>query len=389
MAGISAVTAATVGASLVGGLVLALWAALKRAVTEHPPEGLASAIGAPRSTAHAVAVVNVALIPLALLCGVLTDRLPAPVVLMAGCVALTVALLWLSVRPTWPRDLTAVLLAALGGSAVNLAALVLMPQAFFGPHQAMGSVAVGSVLVALSALAGSALVDVLITALGHKRTLALLAFLCLVPAFPATAALAALNTPSTEPPASADNAAVWLAALVLFLYAPLEAMVALWTTTTLASAEDAKDRGRRLVAGFWTVFVVSRLAVALAQYEDWLSLTWQTWLPVLAALLVAVVLGNLSGAGASTRRWPGVVLLGAFLGPVFPALVGDLLRRLTGTGEAGTACGLLAAAGSLGCLLAAPLFRPAADRPSAGLRRPMLLALGLTAVALVFALTAS
>jgi hypothetical protein len=380
MSGNSAILMATVGATLLWGLVLALWAALKREVIEHPP--------AERRPAALAAVVNVALIPLALLCGVLTDRFKAPLVLLAGCVALAVALLWLSVRPTWPRDLTAVLLAALGGSAVSLAALVLMPQAFFGPAEAMASVALGTVFVAVGALAGSSLVDVLLEALGRKRTLALLAFVCLIPAFPAALVLGGRGTGLGEEVVLLEHGEVWLAALVFFVYAPLEAAVGLWTMTTLAEVLDEKGRGGRVIAGFWTAFVASRLAMALVQHQGWLSPTWEAWLLVVPPLLVAVVLGNLAGAGTGTRRRLGVWLLGVFLGPIFPALAGYVLRGLTA--EAGTACGVLFAAGSLGCLLAAPLFRPAAERaPALALRLPMFLALGLTAVTLVFVLTAS
>jgi hypothetical protein len=380
MSGISAVTAATVGASLVWGLVLALWGTLKRSIPEQPP---------PRSRPAALAAaVNAALIPLALLCGVLTDRLQAPLMLMAGCVTLAAALIWLSTRPTWPRDLAAVLLAALGGSAVSIAALVLMPQAFFGPAEAMASVALGSVFVALGALVGSTLVDVLLAALGRKRALALLAFVCLVPAFPAAVAMTTKGSRPNDVAVLLEHGDVWLAALVFFLYAPLEAAVGLWTTTTLAGAEDEKGRGGRLVAGFWVAFLASRLAMAAVQHQGWLSPSWETWLPVLPALLVAVVLGNLAGAGVRVRRRLGVWLLGAFLGPVFPALAGYVLRRLAG--EAGAACGLLFAAGSLGCLLGAPLGRPDPGRtPAAALRMTMFLALGLMVVSLVFALTAS
>jgi hypothetical protein len=381
MSGIQAVTLATISGAFVWGLTLALWASLKQGLADKfPVQGRAATLAT---------MLNVSLMLLTLLCGVLADRVGVRGVLISGSAALAAALLWLSTSPAWPYNLLALLLAALGAAAVSVSSVVLMPRAFFGPAEAMASVALGGVYVALGALVTSALRDVLLAALGTKRTLALLAFACLTPAFPAALASAdALEGPGQHADVTVflGHEEIWLGALVFLFYVPLEALVGLWTTSALAGATDEKGHGS-LMTGFWIAFIGSRLAVAAIQHGGWLAPRWDNWLPVLPALLVAVVLGNLAGASARTRLRLGVWLLGAFLGPVFPALLGVLLRKYQE--EAGTCYGLLFFVGSLGSLLLTPLLRPGATRPAAALRVPMFLALGLTAAALVFALSVS
>jgi hypothetical protein len=382
MTDIEATTAATVGGALVWGLALALWATLKRDMTqtpspEAPPGVLATSL-------------NAALVPLTLLAGVLTDRLGAQAVLILGSVMLAVALLWLSTRPTWPRDFVAVNLAGFGSSAVGVATLVLMPRGFFGPAEAMASVSLGCVFTALGALAATALLDVLRATLGRKRALALLAFVCLIPAFPAAlAGQGVLQAPGrhADVVVLVEQGSVWLAALVFFFYAPLEAAVALWTTNTQANLLDEKGRGGGLVIGFWAGFLVSRLAVAVIEHAGWLSTDWEVWWLVLPALLAAVSLGNLAGATSGARLQMGVWALGAVLGPVFPALAGVVLRNYGN--EAGTTYGLLFAAGSIGSLLMASLPLPRPVRPTDVFKVPIFLALALTASCLLFALTMS
>jgi fucose permease len=285
----------------------------------------------------------------------------------------------------------AVLLAALGGAALSTGSTVLMPQAFFGPLEATASVNLGNVFFALGALLTPPLVDVLSRSLGLKRTLALLAFVCMLPAFPAALA----SGESLELPGRAGQAAflpgqeyVWLAGLVFFFYAPLEAAVAIWTTTYLTELGHPERRAAWLLSGFWTAFLVSRLLTAAAQHADILPARFDTWLLVLPPLAAAVVLGNL--AGTAHRRTPGagLLLLGFLLGPIFPTLVGILLRRYPE--EPGMAYGLVFALGSAGSLTLGPLFNRRAARGTVqgALRIPMILALVLTGAALVFSLAA-
>jgi fucose permease len=391
MAGIQAVTVVAIGGAFVCGLVLALFAAHKLTLAEES-EGGSQRIGS------RLAALNLALVPMALLWGVLVDRWGVRGVVLCGSVLLTTALLALSVRPTFPRDFLALLLAGLGGSALWLASTIVMPPAFFGTALATASVNLGHVFFALGALVAPGLLEVLRQRLSLKKALVLFAFMCLLPAFPAAlageGALEATGAAAREG-RSGDWAAVllpnehvWLAGLVLFFYIPLEAAIGVRTTAYLVGYSQTR-RPAAWMAAFWGAFVASRLLTALAQQANILPARYDAWFVVLLALLAAVALGNLSGTNRRSTARIGVVLLGLLLGPLFPTLVGVVLRNIPE--DQGTALGVLFSLGSLGSLFLGPLLvgRKAPESVRAALRVPMVLALVLTAVALVFSLTMS
>jgi fucose permease len=381
----AAVTALAISGAFVFGLVLALLGSLKLALARRADLG-EGRVGVLLLT------LNVALIPMMLLAGVLLDAWGVRAVLILGSLLLTLALLGLSARPAYGRALLAVLAAGLGASALSAASVVLMPSAFFGVPETVASLNVGTVFIALGALVTPVLTDVLLGWVGLRRTLALLAFVCLVPAF--VAALPARWELSAPRPAGAaelfGTPDVWLAGLVFFFYAPLEAAVSLWATTYLARLGYGERRATWLLAGFWGAFLASRLLVGLAQHAGHLRDpdAWGPWLLVIPALLAAVVLGNLAGATSPRSARVGLLLLGLFLGPIFPTLLG-MVFRTPGLHEAqGTAYGVLFAVGSVGTLVLAPLIGAGVRRgtPQTALRLPMLLALVLTATGLLFSL---
>jgi fucose permease len=380
MPGIQAVTVLAIGGAFVCGLVLALFGALKLSLAE---EGKTTG----RRVGSLLAALNLCLIPMTLLAGVLVDRWGVRGVVLGGSVALTAALLVLSTRPAPPRDFLALLLAGLGASALWIASTVVMPQAF-DATLSTASVNMGYVFIALGALVAPGLLDVLVQGVGSKKALAVFAFVCLLPAFPA--ALAGEGT--LEPPHDPADIAgllrsepVWLAGLVVFFYVPLEAAVGVWTTTYLAGFSQTRRPGAWLAA-FWGAFVVSRLLTALAQHANILPEGIDVWFLVLLALLAAVALGNLSATTRHGVARAGVVVLGLLLGPVLPTLIGRVLQ--SPIEEQGTALGVLFGMGSLGSLFLGPLVahRSAGQSVRTALRFPMVLALVLTAVALVFSL---
>jgi fucose permease len=382
MSGMQVVTAATIGGALVFGMTLALLGSLKLALARR----LQMEDGEVRRLLIAL---NVALIPLVLLCGVLLDLYGARAVLVAGSVALSVALVSLSLRPTYPHAFLSILLAGFGAAALATACTVLMPRAFFAPAEASASLNLGYVFIALGALVTPVLLDILLEALPLHRTLMVLACLSLVPAilavFPSGEHWRTANHTS-DPTALLAEQSSWLAALVFFFYAPLEASISLWTFSLLTErGQDQREAGG-LLAGFWAAFLASRLLVALGQHAEVLSESWDRWLVVIPPLLAAVAIGNL--AGASYRRLPraGLFLLGLLLGPVLPTLLGMVFRHAA-PAEQGLAFGLVFAGGSLGSLLLSPAFgfRPGQSH-HAMLRLPILLGLLLTAAALVLGL---
>ncbi len=105
---------------------------------------------------------NIALIPLVLLCGLLLDLYGRRPMLVVGSVVLAAALVSLSVRPTYPHAFGAIALAALGVAALSTASIVQMPRAFFAPAETSASFNLGYVFIALGALVTPVLTDVLI-----------------------------------------------------------------------------------------------------------------------------------------------------------------------------------------------------------------------------------
>jgi fucose permease len=383
MTGMPMMTAATIGGALSFGMTLALLGRLKLAVARRVP----AEDGAIRRWLLAL---NIAFIPLVLLSGVLTDTYGARSILVAGSAMLAVALVSLSLRPIYPHAFASILLAGFGASALGTASTVLMPRAFFVTDDASAALNLGYVFIALGALLTPVLTDILLEKLELRRTLAVLALLALIPAFLGVFAGSEhrqLAENPANPSALLGQSSSWIAALVLFFYAPLEAAISLWAFTLLAEREQEEREATGLLAGFWAAFVASRLLVALAHHMDFLTEWWDRVLIVVPPLLAAVILGNLAGASQRGRPLTGLILLGLLLGPVLPTLLGSVFRAAPG--EEGTAYGLVFAAGSLGSVLLAPFAKLRSQPPlQAALRVPIFLALLVTATALVLGLMA-
>jgi hypothetical protein len=379
------VCALAVVASVTFGMVLALLGHLKLALSRRP-EQVTGRIDL------LLTLLNLALIPMMLAAGLLVDFWGIRPTLITGSVLLALAFLALSGAPAYVRAVLAVIAAAFGAAAVGTASLLLMPAGLFGSHEATASLQLGLVLVALGALLMPPLIDVLVRAAGFPRTMALVALVVLAPAF-AAALPDAAPPPAAVPVANlaalVQHPGVWLAGLVFFCYAPLEAFVSVWTTTYLASVGQS-DRQVRWLTGFWAAFLLSRLLVALVEHAGYLGDSWSGWFLVGAAWMSAVVIGNLAGATRHNSAAWGLILLGCFLGPLFPLLAGLLFRQSRDVELPGTAFGVLYACGSLGSLALAPLVGLSARAATiqTALRIPLFIACLLSAAALVFVLAA-
>jgi fucose permease len=387
MYGLRPETAVTVSAAFVFGMVLALLGSLKLSLSKrlHLGEGRIGVL---------LSAFNFALMPMMLLTGLLIDRYDVRWVLILASCMTAVAVVSLGVNPTYRRAFVGVLLAGLGSAGLSTASIVLMPKAFYSMREASAAQNLGNVFFALGALVTPVLTDLLLRTFEFRRCVAVIATLCLVPAL-----LASITEPAalelTKEQADLNrlfvDKALWLAAGVFFLYAPLEAAINIWTTTHLTDLGQSERKAAWVLTGFWAAFLASRLVAALALHH-WpgLGRGWDFVLLVLPALLVTVVLGNLAGTASGAAAWRGTLLLGFLLGPIFPTLVGSLFQRLNDEKVYGfgTAYGALFAVGSLGSLVLAPLIGARATRRSVqtALRIPMVIAIGLTLAALVFAL---
>src|SRR5262249_6340239 len=175
------------------------------------------------------------------------------------------ALFMLAMRSTYGSTLVGLVIAAAGSAGLSTTSIVLMPRAFFGPEETTASLNLGNVFLALGALIGPPLTIILLHKIEWRKTLGLLAVVCLIPAILAaisSRALAELSPAPTPLGELLTSHGVWLAGLVFFFYAPLEAAINFWATTYLTEAGHSERRATWLLSAFWAALLVSRLLVA-------------------------------------------------------------------------------------------------------------------------------
>jgi fucose permease len=335
-----------------------------------------------------LAALNLALIPMMLASGVLVEKLGVRWVLVGGSLLAAVAIFSLGMSLTYRGALSALLVIGIGGACLNTAALVLMPNAFFG--SAAASVNLGMVFFGLGALATPALAEVLIRGIGLRWALCLLGALCLIPAVAAAFnSPAAFNLGSDQPADLAQvltDPVVWLSALGFMLYWPLEGALATWATTYLTEMGDRPRRVALGLSGFWLAFLGMRLLFSYLQYREILPRDSEAWVILGLALAAGVVLSNLAGTRNTGVARSGLMMVGALLGPILPTLVGILFENTRS--PRGTAYGVMFAVGATGSLVLPPMIGAYARRRSvrAALRIPAVVALALAGAALVMAL---
>lgn len=337
------------------------------------------------------AAMNFFLVPLSAVAGLWIDLGDVRWVIIVGSAATCLALLMLRSR----HGLFGFLLTSLGGACLSTSAIVLMPRAFFGENEAAASLNMGHVFFALGALLAPTLADVLLRALGLKRTLTLLALGCMVPG------ILAVLTPTHEVPAGQESnllallhdPLIWIATAFFFLYAPIEGCLHSWATTYLRKVGHGEKSVQRLIAGFWTAFLAARLVTAYLQHARWLPAGTERWTLFALAVLSTVMIGNLLGTAYRENAGRGFLALGFFLGPIFPTLIGVLFHFYAGDqhtvqGGAGAVYGLVFLLGSAGSLFFGPWISARAEGASAqeALRAPLGLGILLMVVAALFAL---
>jgi fucose permease len=387
MNGFDTVKAVTITSAFVFGMVLALVGSLKLALTKR------SSIGEGR-VGGLLSALHLAFIPTMPLAGLLIDGSDYRFVLIAGCLLTAFGLYLLAVRVTYGAVLTSLLLVGVGAACVSTACVVLMPS-FFGweSRKIAAAVNVGMVFFALGSLVTPTLVDLLLRTYDlerFQRTLFLLAVLCLTPAVLTVVQWSAAGRVPLDPKpvnlaALLGDAKLWLAGLVFFLYGPLEFAVGTWATTYLIEHGYSDRRAARLLSGFWLTFLAGRLLTAYLQDKNVLQEGGEAWLIPILGIAAAVTLGNLVSAPANKHTGVGLLVLGLILGPIFPTLVGTVLKL---DHPPGAAYGTMFAIGSLGSLFLAPLIGLYARGRSVqvALRIPLVLGLLMAAAAAVLGL---
>ena len=331
---------------------------------------------------------NLAMIPMMLLCGILVDRLGIRSMVILSSLLTGAAIFSLALSETYAACFYSVMLIGVGGAGIGTAIVKLMPLAFF-ENSASASLNMGHVFLGLGTLLAPTLAELLVRNLGLRRGLSILAVVCLIPAL--AAALTSFerfaDDRSGDLASVLRNPVIWLAGLVFLLYVPLEGIFGNWATNYLTELGHPESRAALLFSGFWLTFMAGRLVMSFLQYQV-LPDNSDAWVILALALLAAVVTGNLAGTPKAVNAGWGLLLVGAILGPIFPTLVG-LLFNLVGSPERGTAYGTMFAIGATGSAVLAPMIGVYARNRTvrSALRIPTVLALVLAGGSLALALT--
>jgi fucose permease len=332
---------------------------------------------------------HLALIPMMLVSGLLSDHVGAKSVILVGSLATVVAVAALAISETGLKALGAVLLAGVGGAALSTGSTVLMRKAFF-PEDELASQNLGNVFFGLGAFMTPALVGALLRRLDPRRAIGVLALLCLVPAV--LAAFTEQKEFITQDQSAAlgtllQNPILWLAGIAFLFYAPLEGSIGTWATQYLIDRGFRERMAAWLLSGFWLMFLAARLATAVLLEQGVLSQSVKAaWLIIGLALAAAVFLGNMAGARTRLSGALGLLMVGAIYGPIFPTLVGILFLYFPS--NRGTAFGAMFAIGAVGNLFAPPLIGGYARRNTVqrAMVIPMILALLLAVATFVLML---
>ena len=280
-----------------------------------------------------VSMFGFTMIPVMLAMGFLTDLLDKQLVVIAGSFLMVTSLLVLARSTKYWSALVAVLLLSAGWSALVNVLNVLMQSAFGGTQTyAMN---MGNSFFCLGAFLTPLLITFLLPRTGFAPALLVLAAFALV-----SGALAfgvdfkALLAPAVE---GADpgigvllsDRIMWLTALALLFYAPMEATMAAWATTYLADKGMAEGRAATTLSGFWLAFMCSRLATALIVARFPLPPGGDTLLIIALSILCILVWAGAVFSRGRVTAGTMVVLAGLVFGPTFPTIIGVLMGHVS------------------------------------------------------------
>lgn len=359
---IAALLATGMGVALLGSVKLSL--ARKLQMDEARVGGMVSTFG-------------FAMIPVMLSVGFITDLVGKQPMMISGSLVMAASLVVLALSRTyWPALLGVLLLSAGWAILINvvnpLSLLAFPGTEAYSMNLACFFFGLGAFLTPLAAA-------FLLQRLGLTRALLLLAGFVLLTAVLAVGVdFSALGPASGKEGATAPagmgmgtllaDPMMWLCALALFFYAPLEATMATWATTYLTEKRVGERGASGLLSGFWLAFMASRLATAYTLpkgSEATLILALS-----LACIGVWAVVVFSRGRGVAVAM---VVTAGLVFGPIFPTLMAVLLGHFDPLLH-GRAVGLLFGIGGLGWTAIPMLIGAYARRTS--VQRGFLLAAG-------------
>lgn len=353
------------GVALLGSMKLAL--ARKLQMDEARVGGMVSLFG-------------FTMIPVMLAVGFITDLVGKQPVMIGGSLIMAASLVVLALASTYWSALVGVLLLSAGwATLIN----VVNPLSLFAfPGTETYALNLACFFFGLGAFLTPLAVAFLLRRLGLTRALLVLAGPVLL-----TAALAVGVDFSSLNPAPAEEAAtaatdpgmagllaapiMWLCALALFFYAPMEATLATWATTYLGENRVGEGVASGLLSGFWLAFMASRLVTALTAYA--LPEGSEATLILVLSLVCIGVWATMVFSRGRGVAMAMVVVAGLVFGPIFPTIMAVLLGHFDKLLH-GRAVGLLFGIGGLGWTAIPMLIGAYARRTS--VQRGFLLAAG-------------
>jgi fucose permease len=302
-----------------------------------------------------VSMFGFAMIPVMLVMGFLTDLLDKQAVVLVGALLIVASLVLLASARRYSVALVAVLLLSAGWSALVNVLNVLMQPAFGGTQTfAMN---LGNFFFGLGAFLTPLIIAYLLYRAGYSRALLALGGLALATGLLAMGvdfeALTPRGVEGANPGVGAllRDPIMWLTALALLFYAPMEATMAAWATTYLGEKGMSEGRAATVLSGFWLAFMCSRLATAIGVATFPLPSGGDTTLIIALSILCVLVW---TGAVLSPGRGMAavmVILAGLVFGPTFPTIIGVLMGHVNESISpvlGGRAVGLFFAIGGIG-----------------------------------------
>ena len=306
--------------------------------------------------------------PIILAAGFLSDGFGRQGVWIGGAILVTAALLILSRVKSYPVAVVSVLLLSGGWAAMINVANPVMFMAFENPLTATNT---GDFFFGLGAFLTPAGLAILLRKLGYSPAVGLLAALAgyaavlgfLIDIEPPVAEGSTEVATTSGFGSLISDPVMWLCALTMMLWAPLESATAAWTTTFVSSTKpsnsadtESPERRTRIaewtLSGFWMCFMGSRLLMAIYHqfYEskDPILEARITHI-VLAALVIVAMVGLVRSR--SRKFTIGIILFsGLLMGPFFPNLMAILLDHVP-VEVGGRAVGIVFAGASIGWTL--------------------------------------
>jgi fucose permease len=385
MTGSFLLLASTIGSAFLIGFIPALLGRLRPA--------LAQGLGVAEAKVDQLKTIYLlSLIPFMGVAGIAVDRWGAKEVLFTGNLLAVVGIASLGLKPSMRSPSWVVLVLGAAASCLTCAGLTLMPKAFWGEAERAASLNLGFLAIGVGALVIPVLCDFFLKRIGFPRCMLLLAFLTFIPAA-CTVFTGQAEFPETRGAADSSelltNLVLWIAALGMLSYFPLEASLHTWVKSYLANLNYDESSVSRWHALFWLVFLAARLGAGL-----YLDPRYEAWLIFALVLVSAITLGNLAGAFGRTSAWQ-LLLIGVTLGSILPTFLGLVLRGSNNPESVwqldkaqGTVLGILFSLGTLSSLVMRPVLTRLARSHSVqvAIRVPLALALALAVTCLILAL---